>query len=356
MPALECHQKESLPTGMEDVISSKMVEGAGSQDDLPPCTSDEDEHRLREDDTGTRTNNQLEGWGTSALARRGRERLPISVEDAINSEMVEGEGTQAGGLSRRELTSTPPKFTIDDSPLLSSCDGKAKKTMRFADPLSMTNTRSSDTIEPNHIISEIDRDARSDRSIPKATTHQPQRPIEKKAKRQGDSPTLENASSSGGSDGDDDDDDDKRTMCGTLLTRKRKRSPPVNTISHKRCNRTSNTTSEQNPKHATHSTRRQKPSPLYSRPLSNRPSALKPASGAQYGGGDDSSDESSNESSEESVDRKPGSLAQAREQARSRQCSAFTIHYREYSLFLHPPSITCNRRNKVMAFCKRHIA
>ncbi|KAF2174691.1 hypothetical protein K469DRAFT_115264 [Zopfia rhizophila CBS 207.26] len=196
MSALECHQKESLPTGMEDVISSKMVEGVGSED-LPPCTNDEEyEHRPREDDKGTRTDNQLEGWGISALARHGEECPPISVEDAINPEMVEGEGTQVGGLSRRELTSTPPKFNIDNSPLLPSCDGKAKKTMHFADPLSMTNTKSSDTLEPNHIISEINRDARSDRSIyqptqeasghtiPKATTHQPQQPIENKAKRQ----------------------------------------------------------------------------------------------------------------------------------------------------------------------------
>ncbi|XTI91518.1 hypothetical protein V2W45_1346109 [Cenococcum geophilum] len=155
----------------------------------------------------------------------------------------------------REPISTTPRSTIDNSPLHTSCDGKAKETVHFAYRLLTTNTEFSDTIERYYIISETDSDARSDCSIdqptqevssytvPKATIYQLQSPME--AKRQGEYtplqvrefPTPENASSSGGNDGgdsDSDSDSDNYIMCDTLPTRKRKRPPPAHTVGRKR--------------------------------------------------------------------------------------------------------------------------
>jgi len=125
------------------------------------------------------------------------------MENAIDSKMFEGADILVSPLPSREPTSTPPKSAVDNNPSpQASCDGKAKNTVHFADELSITNIEFSDSIECDDQILGIDGDARSDRSIdqptpeasdhtvPKATTHQPQRPIERKAKRQGEHTPL----------------------------------------------------------------------------------------------------------------------------------------------------------------------
>ncbi|KAF2187894.1 hypothetical protein K469DRAFT_685263 [Zopfia rhizophila CBS 207.26] len=177
-------RKESPSTGMGDIINSKMVEGAGSQDDLLPCTSD---------------------------------------------------------------------------------DGKVTKSVRFANHLSMPDTKRRDTPERHRMNSDIDGDAPSDRFTDQptqgasghihlnATAHRPQLLGEKKANRQSEFTALE----------------DVRTA-KSLLKRKRKLS-----------------------EHAVHSAGRQKPSPFRGRPLSN-----------DNFSSDNSSDNSSDKSNENSSHRR----------------------------------------------------
>ncbi|KAF2175642.1 hypothetical protein K469DRAFT_756078 [Zopfia rhizophila CBS 207.26] len=135
-------------------------------------------------------------------------------------------------------------------------------------------------------------------------THQPQRPVYKKAKEQGKFPLRVNISSSSSSSSngfDNDTDDDDSVDHTTWLTRKRKRSPPA-----KRHSQMPNTASKQRRKHAAHSARQQKPSTPRGRPFSSRSSAPQPLSAAQHSGYDTKicySDESSDDSSEESGDR-----------------------------------------------------
>ena len=180
---------------------SHCVEDAVIGDDQTESETDsdnEDEHHPREDDTDTQMDDQKDS-GTSAPECRGIE-CPQSVGDAINSEMVERAKNRVGDLPRRELPSPSLKSTVGGSPRRTSCDGKANKIVRFADPLPMTDTES-DTLERHRIILEIDGgggNARSNCSIGqptqeasshtplKATIYQPQLLIEKKANRQGE--------------------------------------------------------------------------------------------------------------------------------------------------------------------------
>lgn len=161
-------------------------------DDRPPW----------EYNTSTQTDNQLDGYGISTLGAFSRESPSVGLEDVINPKMVEGAVIQ------------------DDSKPCTSGDGK------------MLDTECSNTLKRHRMIFEIDGDARSDRSI-----DQPQRPMEKKAKMQGEFSAPKNASNSGGNDGNGgggDGDSDNHTTCDTLPTRKRKRPSPAHTVSRKR--------------------------------------------------------------------------------------------------------------------------
>lgn len=222
--------------------------------------SDTDEGGPHEDDTGMQIGDHLEASSISTL-EYCRKECPTDAKDAIDLETVDGAKTQASGLPRRELPSTPltGSSMMDIEPLAQEASGH---------------------------------------TLPRATTHQSQQPMQKKVEREGKSPTIRNTgSSSSGSDTDDDDHSGNHT---TSLTCKRKRSPPT-----KRHSRTLKTTSKQRSKHATNSARQRKLSPIRGRPLSDRPSALKLPSAEGYGGydgntcySDDSSDESSNDSSD----------------------------------------------------------
>jgi len=92
-------------------------------------THDEAEHCPREDDTGTQTNTQLEGAGTLAAESLSEGCPPAGMEDAIDSEMVEGVDILVSLLPSREPISTPPKSTVGNLLPRTSCDGKAKKTV-----------------------------------------------------------------------------------------------------------------------------------------------------------------------------------------------------------------------------------
>ena len=97
-------------------------------------------------------------------------------------------------------------------------------------------------------------------------------------------------SSHGDSDGYDDDDNYDRTTGESLLSSKRKRSPPADSIARKRHNRTSNKTSK---RHFEHAAKRQKPSPFRGRPPSNDNLSSDTSSDTSSGNSRDESDEES---------------------------------------------------------------
>lgn len=149
--------------------------------------------------------NQFEGADTLAVECLSEGCPPTGMEDAIDSEMVQGADILANPLPSQEPTLMPSKCTVDNSPPGKSCDNDAKKTVHFANEVSMTN----------RAINQPTKEVCSYTSL-KATTDQSQSTMEMKAKRQGDLPTLKNPSSSGDS-GSNSDDDDNESDSLTLI-------------------------------------------------------------------------------------------------------------------------------------------
>lgn len=81
---------------------------------------------------------------------------PTGVEDVVNSEMVEGAGTQGSVLMRYESALTLAKPIVDDLLPCTSDGGKVTKSVHFANQLSMPDTECRDIPEPHRGISEDD--------------------------------------------------------------------------------------------------------------------------------------------------------------------------------------------------------
>ena len=172
------------------------------QTELDTDTDHADDHPPREDHNSTQTDNQLEDSGMSALECLEKVCPPAGMEDVVGSEVVEGAGTQGSTLLRHESILTLAKPIVDDLLPCTSDSGKVTKSVRFADQLSMPDTECRDTPECHRVISEVDRDTRSDcftdqptrgaisHAHLKSTTHQRQ-PLREKTKRQGENKSLQ---------------------------------------------------------------------------------------------------------------------------------------------------------------------
>lgn len=100
--------------------------------------------------------------GILALEYLEKEYSPIGIEDIINSKMVEGAGTQGSILIRYKSTLTLAKPIIDNLLPCTSDSRKVIESMRFTNQFLMLDTEYRDTPKRCRAILRVDRGTRSD--------------------------------------------------------------------------------------------------------------------------------------------------------------------------------------------------
>jgi len=102
-----------------------------------------------------------------AIEHLSKDCHAIGIEDAINS--IKGAEILVSPLLSYKPTLTPPKSTVGNSPPHTSCNGKVKETVHFANKMSMADTKFSNTIKHHYIILKTNSNAWSDCSINQPT-------------------------------------------------------------------------------------------------------------------------------------------------------------------------------------------